>query len=151
MIINNKELATRLKLGYSLFILVYLILLVLSLIFTFAPNYIFEIIWTVLCVGALIVYMVLNYCYIYYNDEGEKIIYRYQPLHPFIATPKSIEIPKKDFYKYEIYKSFFGKKHMVIFYRKTKNGIAKYNPVSIISLKKKEKESLFNSLSAIIK
>lgn len=151
MIINNKETATRLKMGYSVFIIVFLLLLVLSLIFTFLPNYMFELIWSIICVSLFTVYMIMNYNYIYYNDETDKILFRYQALNPFITNPKSIEIPKNSFIKYEISTSFFKLKKSLTLYQKTGQGIAKYQAVCLNSLSKKEKEDLFNSLSRICK
>lgn len=151
MILNIKERATKIKLGYSVFIIVYLLLLVLSLIFTFTPNYLFEIIWSAVCITAFILFIVMDYNYIYYTNEGDKIIFRYQALNPFIVNPKSIEIPKRSFYKFEFTKSLFGKKTNILFYQKTKDGVAKYSPVSLTALTKKEREELDNSLKGFLK
>lgn len=149
MIINNKEVATRIKLGYSLFLIIYLLLLVISLIVTFSENYIFEIIWTAFCITAFIVYLAIGFNYIYFNDAGDKILFRYQSLNPIINEPKSIEIPKNSFVKFDISSSFFGIKQKITLYQGTSGGFAKYPSISIASLNKNEKDALITSLSSL--
>lgn len=137
--------------GYSLFLIIYLLLLVISLIFTFLPDYIFELIWSITCITALVLYMIIGYNYIYFSDEGDKVILRYQSLNPFISNPMSIEIPKKSFAKFEISSSLFGVKKKITLYQKTSGGHAKYPSVNIASLTKVQKQSLAASLFALTK
>lgn len=151
MIINNKETATRIKFGYSLFFLIYLSLLVASLIITFLPDYLFEIILTIICISSFIIYLVIGYNYIYFSNEGNKVILRYQALNPFITNPKSIEIDKNVFVRHEVKETFFGLKKSVVLYQKSPNGIAKYPPVGINSLKKAEKTAMIQTLSSLAK
>lgn len=151
MIINNKELATRIKFGYSIFFMVFLFLLVASLILTFLPNYLFEIILSVLSLSAFAIYLMIGYNYIYFSTEGDKVILRYQTLNPFIENPKSIEIDKSTFVKHEIINSFLGLKESVVLYQKSLKGIAKYPPVGINSLKKSEKEAMLKTLTSLTK
>src|SRR3989339_730129 len=142
MIINIKDRATTIKLGYSLFIIIYLALLVFSLIFTFLPNYLFEAVLSIVCVALFIIYMTMGHTYLYYNDEADKLVFRYQMLNPFITNRKAIEIPKKLFLKFEIKKSLFGLKKQIVLYQKTKDGVAKYSPICLTSLKKSEINNL---------
>lgn len=135
--------------GYSLFLIIYLLFLVISLIVTFSQNYIFEIIWTISCVSALIIYLIIGYNYIYYSDVGEKIIFRYQSLNPFISNPLSIEIPKKSFAQFKIKNSFFGLKQKITLYQKTSGEYAKYPSISIASLTKVQKQALLTSLTSL--
>ena len=150
MIINIKDRATTIKLGYSLFIIIYLALLVFSLIFTFLPNYLFEIVLSIACLSLFVFYMLMGHTYLYFNDEADKFIFRYQMLNPFITNRNAIEIPKKQFLKFEIKKSLFGLKKQIVLYQKTKDGIAKYSPVGLSSLKKSEIKSIEASLSKYI-
>jgi len=150
MIINNKEVATRIRLGIMMFTLVYLALIVLSLIYNFSKNHMIEIISTIIFAIVAILFFMRKYCYIFYNNEASKIILRYMPLQPLSSGNYSIEIPKKDFVKFEVKKSALGLRESVIMYVRTPNGIAKFKPVSLSSLKKSEKQDLIASLDSML-
>ncbi len=92
---------------------------------------------------------ILEFNYIFYSDSGDKIVLRYYSLRPLESAQNSIELPKNEFHDFKITKSFFNLKNKLILYRKTKRGIAKYPPVSITVLGKKEKQKLIRSLSLI--
>jgi hypothetical protein len=151
MIINIKEKATRIKLGYSMFMIIYLLLLVISLMVNFLPDYKFEIFWSIFCVTALIIYLIIGYHYIYFSDQGDKVVFRYQSLNPFFSNALSIEIPKNSFAKFEIRKSLFGIKHKITLYQKSTGGDAKYPSVNISALSKVQKQALIQSLNALVK
>lgn len=147
MIINIKEKATRIKMAYSVFLFLYLVLLVTSFFYDILPSYLFQIIITAVWLIAFIIYFMLKFNYIYFSDDDNKIIFRYQPLNPIKQGAKSIEIPQNKFVKFEIQKAFFGLREDLILYQKFDKGIAKYPSVSISSLNKEEKEKLVKSLN----
>ncbi len=101
--------------------------------------------------GYIIIEMIRQPFYIFFTDEGDKLIFRYFSLSIFNRMKSSIEIPKNEFEKYDISKSAYGMKEKIIFFRKTKQGIAKYPPVSITALSKQEKEKLLNTLKRYVK
>ncbi|NLA25449.1 MAG: hypothetical protein GX879_10835 [Bacteroidales bacterium] len=150
MIINNKEKATRIKMGLMLVTILYTALIVFSLIYSWSKNHEVEIIGTIVFVIVAIFFFMRKYMYIIYNVDSGRIIFRYVPLHPFSPQNSSIEIPVRDFVKYELKKSSFGLRESIILYVKTPNGIAKYKPVSITSLSKEERQDLINSLNTIM-
>lgn len=92
---------------------------------------------------------VINYQYIFYSDEGSKIILKYVSLRPFDNKRNAIEISKENFYGYKIQKSFLNLKEEIIFLIQTPNGIAKYPPISIAALTAKQKKILINSITQL--
>jgi hypothetical protein len=50
-------------------------------------------------------------------------------------------------YKIEINKVFFGFREELTIYQTTKEGVAKYKPVPLTALTKKEKEQLLQSMN----
>lgn len=146
MIINNKEISTRIRLGLMLVILVWAVIIVLSLIFSWSKNHILEFVVTIAFILFMSYAFTRKYCYIIFNNEGPKVIIRFSPLQPLSAGHYSIEFYKKDFYKYELVKSFFGLRETLIIYVKTPQGIAKYKPVSLATLTAKEKEDIIGVL-----
>ncbi|MFN8240661.1 MAG: hypothetical protein U0X39_07915 [Bacteroidales bacterium] len=90
--------------------------------------------------------MFLNYQYIFYSDEDDKIIVRYY--NTGIATGKknSVEIRKDVFAGYKVEKKLLGLDRQVILFQKVPKGIAKYPPLHIGALTKSERGKILNSL-----
>lgn len=91
-----------------------------------------------------------NYNYFYYNDEGEKLTFRFVSLRPFDNKRHAIEIPKKEFKGYKYKDSFLKLKQEIVLHIKTKTGIASYPPISIRALSQKERKLLENSLNQFL-
>ncbi|MBN2610740.1 MAG: hypothetical protein JXB00_04210 [Bacteroidales bacterium] len=89
-----------------------------------------------------------NYHYIYYNDEGEKIILRFFSLGYFTRKKSSIELRRKDFAGFMVEKEFFGLRENLVIFQKTANRAAKYPPVSLTALTKDEKSKMLGSLKS---
>jgi len=88
----------------------------------------------------------LDLNYIYFNDDGQKIIFRYYSMRPLSQVKSSVEIPKESFAGFEIRKGFLGLVPKIVLYQKDKAGLFRYPPVSISSLSEKEKNLLLRSL-----
>lgn len=151
MIINNKEVSTRIRLGIMLFVLVYVALLVLSLIFGWSQSNRFELVITIVFALGMFFAFGKRFCYVYFNNEGPKVIIRYSPLQPLTYGNYSVEFYKKDFFKYQIVKSFFGLRQSLVVYVKTPQGVAKYNPISLATLKHEEIKRITDSLDVYLK
>ncbi len=149
MLINNKELSTRIRLGFMLSILIYLVLIVLSVIFHWSEKHYFELGLTAVFILAIVWFFLSGFNYIYFNTEGSKIVLRYMSLQPFLANNYAIEIPKSKFVGYKIKKSNFGLRTSIILYQKTEKGTSKYPPVSINTLKKSEKRDILDTLDKL--
>ncbi|MEA3447827.1 MAG: hypothetical protein U9Q98_05170 [Bacteroidota bacterium] len=149
MLINNKELATRIRLGFMLAIFVYLVLIVLAIILHWSEKHYFELGLTAVLLLGIVWFLLCGSNYIYFNTEGSKIVLRYMPLQPFMAGHHAIEIPKSKFVQYKIKKSKLGLRTSIVLYQKTDKGISKYPPVSINSLKKSEKRDILDTLDKL--
>ena len=79
--------------------------------------------------------------FIFFTDNGDKIILRYYPISAFNNKKHAIEIPKRNFVKFET-ENFFMHKEKIILYRRQKNQIAKFPPISLSALKKEEVDQL---------
>jgi len=91
-----------------------------------------------------------NYTYFSFNDEGEKLTFRFASLRPFDNKKQAIEIPKKNFKGYKFQDSFFKLKQEIILLVKANNGIASYPPISIKALSLKQRKILINSLNQFL-
>jgi len=98
---------------------------------------------------AVIYFFLKNYNYLSFNINDGKYIFKYYSLKPFSfnSAHKQIEIPIDTFKKYEIKRSLMGIKEDIILYQRVNTKVAKYPPISLTALTKKEKETLLKSLT----
>ena len=92
--------------------------------------------------------VLLNYQYIYFSDDGDTIIFRYYSVSLFEGNKNSVEIGKKTFSGFTFDKKLFGVVQSITLYQRLKEGIAKYPPIFISALKRKDKESILQSLNS---
>jgi hypothetical protein len=106
--------------------------------------------WMVILVSIYLVLafypMVLNYQYIYYSDDGDHIIFRYFNAGIIGGKKNSVEISKSCFAGYRKESTFFGLIVSVTLYQQIAEGVAKYPPVYISILSRKERARVLNSL-----
>ena len=95
----------------------------------------------------LILNYLRDYHYIYFSDNGNKIVFRFYSMQLFSGKKQTIEMYKKDFVKFQTSSLLFKMRDYLIVYQKLKKGIAKYPPISITGLSKKDKANLKNQLS----
>jgi hypothetical protein len=84
--------------------------------------------------------------FVFYSDQGEKIILRYYSLSLFNSRKNSIEIPKQQLVKYELKSFYFGTQKMLILHQLFRDKVAKYPPISISALDPGDQEKILNSL-----
>ena len=92
-------------------------------------------------------HIIVKSSFLYYCDDHSKIVIRFYQLNPFNPRKNSYEIPKSEFVKFSIKKSFFNLREEVFVYRKMRGNVAQYPPFSISSLSNNEKQKLLKSLS----
>jgi hypothetical protein len=90
--------------------------------------------------------MVLDYQYISYSDDGDKLLFRYFTSGIAGGKKNSVEINKSDFAGYRVDRKLFGLKKSVTLFRQLPQGVAKYPPIHITILSGKERARLLNSL-----
>ena len=157
MFFDNRHKVTQLSMRRYISLVLYIIfmgLLILSgmfnkPVFGISKNSLVIIISVVYIIYVVYVY-IRNYNFFKYNDEGEKLVFRFISLRPFDDKKKSIEILKKKFTGYKIQKSLLNLKEDLILSVKTKNGIANYPPISITALTNKYKNILKGSLDQVV-
>ena len=134
----------------TVLILVYIVLAYIASIIRFPLLGISDTLLTVVIVFfyLLIAFypMLLNYQYISYSDEEEKIVFRYFNAGIVGGKKNSVEIAKKDFAGYRVDKRFFGLISSITLFQQLPQGVAKYPPVYISNLSKGEKSKILNSL-----
>lgn len=153
MIIENKKTAIWVRLRALILAIVFTTIIVVIFTSGWFDKPLAGISKTHYAVFVLSVYIIISFYfyalelnYFYFNDEGQKLIVRYYSLRPFHELKRSVEIPKQDFAKFELHKTFFGQKTYLILYQRMKKNIAKYPPISISSLTKDEWNNLNKAL-----
>lgn len=150
---NSKTIINlRIKLfGATVIILAYIVLTYVAEMIKYPLFGMSDTAWTLILVGLYFGYalfpMILNYQYIYFSDEGEKLVFRYFTAGIIGGRKNSIEINKNGFSGYRTEVRFFGLIRSITLYQKFKEGIAKYPPVYISALSKEERSKLFRSLN----
>jgi hypothetical protein len=84
--------------------------------------------------------------YFFFHDSGEMLIFRYYPVGIFNSKKNSVQIPKKQFVKFETTKFFFGMEEKLVLYQHYRNKVAKYPPISLSAVNKADREKLKNTL-----
>lgn len=154
MIIENSKavIRTRLRTFFITLVVVTLIVVIYTTRILINPVWgLNKTHWTLIIIGLFIIILLINlvrdFHYIYFSDTGNSIIFRFYPIQIFSAKKQTIEIQKKDFVKFETSFSLFKIRKYIIVYQRLKKGIAKYPPISITGLSKKERKKLREQLS----
>ncbi len=154
MIIDIRKTVLRKKVrGFftTIFFLVIIALLLATELFSYeilgATRYQIAIVIAAIYIIIVVYNTLRNFFYIFYNDEGEKLILRFFSMSYLARKKSSIEFKKNEIAGFKIEKNLFGLHENLIIYQKTKNGQAKYPPVSLTALTKEEKKKLISSLS----
>jgi hypothetical protein len=94
--------------------------------------------------------MFLNYQYVFFSDDGDKIIFRYFSSGFVSGKKNSVEIDKRSFSGYFVKSRFFGLIQIIILYQKFAEGDAKYPPIYISALSNEERAKVIRSLKVLI-
>lgn len=137
MTFNNSKtiIGFRLKLFIATIILIaYFLLAYVAKLIKFPLLGMGDNFWTILLVACYVVLlflpMILNYQYIYFSDDGDKIIFRYYTSGIISGSKNSVEIDKKTFTYYKVEKRLLGLVQSIILFQRLEEGVAKY-PQSI--------------------
>lgn len=113
------------------------------------PRIIWALIAIIIYLAVNIYRFVLDYHFVNYSDAGEKLVFKYYTLRPFMQKRMSIEIQKSNFVKFEILTSVFGKKKTLILFQKINKNLAKYPPISLSALSSEDISKLRSSLNSL--
>ncbi len=110
----------------------------------------FYILAAILLYGGLLAWhLIRRPAYVFFSDNGEKIILRYYPVRALNRKKSSVEIPKDQFVKYEV-KKFFPGGETIILYRRLPKGVARYPGVSLSIMNKADRKKLKEALSQYV-
>jgi len=111
--------------------------------------------YLIVLVSVFVIYMLyrnnLRYHYVSFSDDGPKIILRYYRMGVMSPKYRSIEIPKENFWDFEIQSYFFNKRKEIIVSQKGTKGIAKYPSVSLTGLTKEQYSGMIETLKLYVK
>jgi hypothetical protein len=149
MIIDTKEEATTLWRTKTFVIAVYSVLAVVTAAFLpIDPTA-----RILICAGLSVIFLAfywfqykMAYTYFYFSNNNKNLVFRFYSLRNFYGKPRTIEIAKMSFMKYDITASFFNKRESLVLYQKTAKGVAKYPPISLTLLSKNQKTELKRAL-----
>lgn len=108
--------------------------------------------WTLILVAIYLIIaflpMFLNYQFVFFSDEGERLVLRYFTAGIVGGRKNSVEINKRTFAGYKTESKYFGLVKSVVLFQQMGQGVAKYPPVYISALSKEQRSKLFRSLNA---
>jgi len=93
-------------------------------------------------------HLAIKTSYLFFSDEGFKIIIRFYPLRPINPKKSSIEIPKNQFLKFTLVKSTLREE--VVVYQKSGSQVMKYPPFSLKGLNKDQRLKLLETLEGYV-
>jgi len=152
MVINTKEEASTLWKAKTSVIVVYAVLVFVTAYFLEVDSLFKNVIYSVLSVVLLIFFWFqyqMKYTYFYFSNNGKNLVFKFYSLRIIAGKPKTIEISRTNFVKYDIITEFFDKRDSLVLFQKTPKGIAKYPPISLSLLTKKQKTELKRTLFAM--
>jgi hypothetical protein len=152
MIIDTKEEALTLRNTKHFAVIVFSVLIIITVFLAPFDQMVKGIIYGTLSCVFLAFYWFqyqMHYTYFYFSNNSKNLVFRFYSLRFFSGKPKTIEIAKSSFVKYDIVTSFFNKKDSLVLYQKTTKGVAKYPPISLTLLGKKQKTELKRALFAM--
>ena len=149
---NSKTIiALRLR-GFAatVIFLIYIVLIYVGRVVRFPIGNIQEtpatIVITTLYIIIIFLPLMLRKMYVYYSDDGDNIVFKYFFAGMITGKKRSIVINKQTLAGYKINKGFLGINPSILITQRLKQGSAKYPPINIGSLRKKDREVIFRSL-----
>ena len=93
----------------------------------------------------------LDLNYVYFNDDGDQLVFRYYPMRPFARKKKAVQIPKISLAGFRIKKSLFGLRKSLVLQQITKKGTATYPAIGITALNSKESGIIISELKRFVR
>jgi len=99
-------------------------------------------------IGVSVYNILLKPNFVYFSDNGDKLILRYYPARIFNQKKNSIEIPKQNFVSWETERFFFGTCEMLFLKGKYKTGVARFPGVSLSAVNSRDREKIKSTLNS---
>jgi len=156
MTFDNSKRIINLRITFflaTILLLAYLALAYVAKLIRFPLLGMNDTVWTLILVGIWVILtfmpMFLNYQYVSFSDDGDKIIFRYYTSGFFSGKKNSVEIDKRSFSGYSVKSSFFALIQSIILYQKFAEGEAKYPPIYLSALSHEERAKVIRSLKVL--
>ena len=153
MTFDNSKRIINLRITFflaTILLLAYLALAYVAKLIRFPLLGMNDTVWTLILVSIWVILtfmpMFLNYQYVSFSDDGDKIIFRYYTSGFFSGKKNSVEIDKRSFSGYSVKSSFFALIQSIILYQKFAEGEAKYPPIYLSALSHEERAKVIRSL-----
>lgn len=91
--------------------------------------------------------MLLNYQYVWFSDDEERIIFRYFTAGIIGGRKNSVEINKATFEGYQLEKKYFGLSKSLILFQRIGQKTAKYPPIHVTALNRDQLDKLLRALT----
>ncbi len=154
MIINNQRNTYRIWLNRLVMTIVFTLIIILIIFLPWFDNPDSQLSKYHFIILIALIYIIINVMnllkqpyFVSYSDLGEMIVMRYYPLSLFNSKKHSIEIPKKQFVKFELEPFLFGSQQKISLYQHFRSKVAKYPSISLSAVDEADRERLIQSLS----
>ncbi|MFZ5431391.1 MAG: hypothetical protein ACOZDD_14275 [Bacteroidota bacterium] len=98
-----------------------------------------------------LVFQAIDFQYIYFSTDDDKIILRFYPAVKFGRKEyQTIEFPSNLLHDYTIEKSVFGMVEDLVLLVRTKRGVAEYPSVSMAALSQSDRQKIKRSLQELL-
>jgi hypothetical protein len=153
MTIDTQRTVIKIQLRRLIAIIVYALIFVIIIVFGSRQSdflgmnqYQEALILTAVFALAFIAEALMEFNYIFFSDDDDRIVLRYFSLSFLNKKKNSIEIPKNRFSGYILSETLFGYKKKITLRQQIKDIDAKYPAVSITALNKDQTEKLLKAL-----
>jgi hypothetical protein len=154
MTFDNSKTIINLRIGFfgaTITLLAYLAMTYVAKLIKFPILGMSDTVWTLILVGIwfflTFMPMFLSYQFVFFSDDGEKIIFRYFTAGFVGGKKNSVEIDKKSFSGYKIETRLFGLIQNITLFQNFQEGVAKYPPIYISALTREERSKIIKSLT----
>ena len=154
MTFDNSKTIINLRIGFfgaTITLLAYLAMTYVAKLIKFPILRMSDTVWTLILVGIwfflTFMPMFLSYQFVFFSDDGEKIIFRYFTAGFVGGKKNSVEIDKKSFSGYKIETRLFGLIQNITLFQNFQEGVAKYPPIYISALTREERSKIIKSLT----
>ncbi|MCK9412086.1 MAG: hypothetical protein M0Q53_07275 [Prolixibacteraceae bacterium] len=148
MLYNNKKHLSSLK--NNLMVSGLVLLLTMS-IAVFFQQFVIVLILACLLITGLILNRILNFNYVRFQHENNKVLIRYYALFSVDRSYESVEFPTASLRKVKVKKYLFGLKWDLHLTVKLKQGMASYPAICLSAVPFKERKLLVEELMGVIK
>jgi hypothetical protein len=153
MTLNNSKTIISIRIWLfveTVLLIAYIVMVYIAKVIHFPLLGLGDAAWTITLVAIYFILafypMFLSYQFISYSDEGDKISFKYFMAGIAGGKKNSVEISKSSFAGYRKDKEYMGLVQSLILFQQLPEGVAKYPPIYISALTKKERAKVLNSL-----